>query len=165
MLPVKLRKNFVTNVDEILHLVNQHDNKFVSRKEGKYKFENKHGDSNMFSLFDTEMNDELKAAIFKTMPKEEMRIPPSSVTINKYLPGSYLPKHRDCAGMYWKFQLVFLTSEKPHLMVYTEDGQGHLVDEEPGALCEMPIDILHEVTEIGKDEAPKYSLVMAWGMG
>lgn len=165
MLPVTLRKDYVTNVDEIMHHVRLHDNKFVSRKEGRFKFENKYGDSNMFSLFDTEMNNEMKEAIFRTMPKEDMRIKPTSVTINKYLPGSYLPKHRDCAGMYWKFQLVFLTSEKPHLMVYTEDGQGHLVEEIPGALCEMPIDILHEVTEIEKGEAPKYSMVMAWSMG
>lgn len=164
MLPVKLRENYMTNVGEVLDLVYKEDSNFVCRKDGEWKFSNIYGESNMHSLFHFKMSEQLKQAIFKTLPKEEMKIPPSSFTINKYLPGAYLPKHRDSAGSYWKFHLIFLTCDQPHLKVYNEQGEGFLVEEKPGALCEMPIDILHEVTEIGKDERPKYSLVLAWGL-
>ena len=38
----------------------------------------------------------------------------------------------------------------------------HLVDEKPGALMDMHISTPHEVTPIGKDEQPKYSLALCW---
>lgn len=165
MCPVKLKENYITNVDEILNLIYQEDCNFVSRKSGQeFEFKNIYGESNMHSLFHFKMSPALQEAIFKTIPKNDMVIPPSSYTINKYLPGAYLPKHRDSAGAYWKFHLIFLTCDKPHLKVYEENGTEWLIEEKPGALAEMPIDILHEVTEIGQDEKPKYSLVMAWGL-
>lgn len=165
MCPVALRDNYITNVDEILNLIYKEDDSFVSRKSGEeYEFKNIHGESNMHSLFDFKMSTQLKEAIFKTIPKKEMVLPPSSFTVNKYLPGAYLPKHRDSAGSYWKFHLIFLTCDKPHLKVYEEDGTEWLIEEKPGALAVMPIDIMHEVTQIGQDEKPKYSLVMAWGL-
>lgn len=165
MCPVKLKENHITNVDEILNLVYKEDTSFVSRKTGEeYEFKNIHGESNMHSLFHFNMSSQLQQAIFKTIPQELMTIPPSSYTINKYLPGAYLPKHRDSAGSYWKFHLIFLTCDKPHLKVFEENGTEWLIEEKPGALAEMPIDILHEVTEIGQHEKPKYSLVMAWGL-
>jgi hypothetical protein len=44
-----------------------------------------------------------------------------------------------------------------------EDNYVDRAEEEPGALLEMPINIEHEVTKIGHDERPKYSLVLSWG--
>lgn len=165
MCPVALKENYITNVDEILELVYKEDSSFVSRRPGQeFEFTNIYGESNMHSLFHFKMSKKLQESIFKTIPKKEMVIPPNSYTINKYLPGAYLPKHRDSAGSYWKFHLIFLTSNKPHLKVYEDNGTEWLIEEKPGALVEMPIDILHEVTEIGQDETPKYSLVMAWGL-
>jgi hypothetical protein len=38
-----------------------------------------------------------------------------------------------------------------------------MVEEKPGMLLEMPINLEHEVTKIEQDENPKYSLVLTWG--
>jgi hypothetical protein len=85
------------------------------------------------------------------------------MTINRYDPGDYLLRHKDSLGGYWKFKLIFLQSDQPHFKYYDDQGIDHLVEEEPGALMDMPIHLEHEVTEIGPTERPKYSLVLAWG--
>jgi hypothetical protein len=59
--------------------------------------------------------------------------------------------------------LIFLRSDKSHFKYYDEQGIGHVVDEKPGAYLDMPVHLEHEVTEIGADEQPKYSLVLTWG--
>ena len=45
---------------------------------------------------------------------------------------------------------------------YDKEGTAHLVDEKPGALMDMHISTPHEVTPIGEDENPKYSLALCW---
>jgi len=74
-----------------------------------------------------------------------------------------LKKHRDSAGGYWKFKLIFLRADAPHFKWYDEDGEGYLVDEEPGMHIDMPVNLPHEVTQIGENERPKYSLALSWG--
>lgn len=158
-----LVSNYCTNVEEILRLVEQESHKFSSREPGAaHEFSTQYGDSRMKTLFYFNMSDELKLAIFKTIPDDIKRV--SSFCINKYEPGDYLRRHKDSAGAYWKFKLVFLQSDRPHFKWYDRDNNGHLVREEPGALLEMPIDLEHEVTLIEADETPKYSLVLAWSM-
>ena len=155
-------ENYCTNVDEIIKLAEEQLDDFEPRGIGeKFEFSTQYGDSRMKSLFHFKMKDELKDAIFKTIP--EKRITVDKIVINRYEPGDYLVKHTDHMQGCWKFNLVFLRCDKPHLKWYDEDNKGHLVDEIPGALFEMPITTPHEVTEIGQDERPKYSLVLIWG--
>jgi hypothetical protein len=162
MSQVKLVKNYLTNVDEILELVDQHLDKFSSRSpDATNKFVTQYGPTKMKSLFGFNMSEELMSAIFKTIPDNRKFV--DSVTINRYEPGDYLPRHRDSSGGYWKFKLIFLRSDKPHFTWYDDTGTAHLVDEQPGAHLEMPIHIEHEVTRIDDSERPKYSLVLAWG--
>jgi hypothetical protein len=59
--------------------------------------------------------------------------------------------------------LIFLRSDRPHFAWYDKTGAQHLVEEKPGMLLEMPINLEHEVTKIEQDENPKYSLVLTWG--
>lgn len=162
MYQVKQVENYCTNVDEIIKLAEKYSDRFSSRTENDtYKFQTQHGVSNMKSMFHFKMPEELKEAIWKTIPEDKTFV--SSFVINKYEAGDYLPRHKDSIGSYWKFKLVFLRSDKPHFKWYDKDGNGHLVEEIPGACLDMPIDIEHEVTQIEKDEKPKYSLVLAWG--
>lgn len=164
MYQVNLVTDYCKNVEEIIELAEQQLDDFSSREENsRYEFHTSYGKSKLKSLFHFNMNPELKDAIFKTIPEDRRFV--TSYTINRYEPGDYLPKHKDSIGGYWKFKLVFLRSDKPHFKWYDNEGSGHLVEEVPGAYLEMPIDIVHEVTEIEPDEQPKYSLVLAWGEG
>lgn len=162
MYQVKLVKNYLTNVDEILNLVEKHKDKFSSRSpDAVNKFVTNYGSSKMKSLFKINMSDELLDAIFKTIPDNRKFV--DSVTINRYDPGDYLVRHKDSSGGYWKFKLIFLKSDKDHFKWYDEAGKSYLVNEEPGAYLDMPIHLEHEVTIIEENENPKYSLVLAWG--
>ena len=165
MSQVNLVKNYITNVDEILALAEKEADNFSLRQPGTaYNFATSYGESNMKSLFHFNMSKELLEAIFKTLPNADKVPRPDSIVINRYDPGDFLPRHKDSIGAYWKFKLIYLQSDKPHFKWFDKENNGHMVEEEPGALLQMPIDLEHEVTEIGKDERPKYSLVLAWGM-
>lgn len=162
-----LEENYITNVDEIIELAEQEINSFSSReKDQVYAFVNsKHGPSKLHSLLHRNMSDKLKAAILKTIRPEELEIPPDDLQINRYGPGSFLARHIDAAGKFWKFQLVFLRSDKPHLKVYSSKyPDGKLIEEKPGALFHMPLHLEHEVTLIEENEKPKYSLIIAWSI-
>ena len=162
MYQVKQIENYCTNADEIISLAEKYSDLFSSRtKSDKYEFKTKYGVSHMKSMFGFRMPEELQDAIWKTVP--EVRRFAHSVTLNKYEPGDYLPRHKDSIGSYWKFKLVFLRSDKPHFKWYDKNNNGHLVSEIPGACLDMPIDLEHEVTKIEEHEKPKYSLVFAWG--
>jgi hypothetical protein len=162
MSQVKLIRNYLTNVDEIISLAEKHRDKFSSRTEtDTYDFKTSYGSSKLKSLFHFNMDDELKSAITRTIPDDARFI--TSMTINRYDPGDYLLRHRDSIGGYWKFKLIFLQSEKPHFKYFDDSGTEHIVEEEPGAYVDMPIHLEHEVTEIGLNEKSKYSLVLAWG--
>jgi hypothetical protein len=160
-----LEENYITNVDEILELVELEKEYFSDRGEGKEsEFSSKrYGPSKLFTLFDKDMSGKLKDAIFKTIDPKHLEIPPDKVVINRYEPGGYLVRHRDMAGRYWKFQLIFLRTDKPHLKIYNDKyPEGKLIEEKPGALFHMPLSLEHEVTLIEDNERAKYSLVMAW---
>lgn len=162
MSQVNLVQNYLTNPEEIINLAEQQLSDFSSRGENEpYKFTTAYGTSKMKSLFSFKMSKELQDAIFKTIPDDKRFV--TSYTINRYEAGDYLLRHKDSAGGYWKFKLIFLRSDKPHFKWYDENGEGHLVEESPGSHLEMPIHLEHEVTEIGQEEQPKYSLVLAWG--
>ena len=165
MSPVNLVKNYITNADEIVRLAEQELDKFSIRAPGhKFNFITQYGDSNMKSLFHFNMSKGLLNTILNALPKEDRYPEPDSIVINRYDPGNFLLRHRDSIGGYWKFKLIFLRSDKPHFKWFDENDQGHLVEEEPGALLQMPINLEHEVTLIDNDEKPKYSLVLAWGV-
>jgi hypothetical protein len=162
MSQVKLIKGYLKNAEEIVKLAEKEKNKFSFRaKDEKYNFSTEYGDSHMKSLFYFDMSEELKEAIFKTLPEKDKTA--DAFVINRYDPGDYLQRHKDSIGGYWKFKLIYLQSDKPHFIWYDNDGKANLVEEEPGAYLEMPIDIEHEVTKIGQNESPKYSLVLSWG--
>ena len=162
MYQVNLVKNYLTNSDEIISLAERHLDRFSDRQPGKrYNFSTAYGDSKLKSLFHFNMDRDLIDAIFSTIPDDKKTI--TSFTINRYDPGDYLLRHRDSAGGYWKFKLIFLRSDRPHFQWFDDQGNSYLVDEEPGAYLEMPIHLEHAVTEIEQDERPKYSLVLAWG--
>lgn len=158
---IELITGYLTNPEEIVELCDRHRSKFTLRAEGeKYNFSTPYGNSNMKSMFYYDMPEELRAAIFKTLPKQDLTA--DSYVINRYDPGDFLPRHKDSQGAYWKFKLIFLQSDAPHFAYYVND-QMHLVNEVPGALLKFPIDMDHEVTKIDDWERPKYSLVLAWG--
>lgn len=161
-----LEENYITNVDEILEICEANKDKFLSRGVGaRNEFKgNRYGPSKLFTLFDKDMPPELKEAINKTIKDpEHHELLPDHYVINRYDPGSFLATHKDSAGKFWKFKLVFLRSDKPHLKIYNEKyPDGKLIEEKPGALFHIPLSLEHEVTQIGEDERPKYSLVMGW---
>jgi hypothetical protein len=162
-----LEENYITNVDEIVTLAEAENHKFANRAKGNYhEFVNeRYGPSKLYTLFYHQMSEPLKEAVIRTINPEHLELPPDLYIINRYDPGGYLVRHRDMAGKHWKFQLIFLRSDKPHLKVYNEKyPEGKLIDEKPGALFHMPLSLEHEVTEIGQDERPKYSLVMSWNI-
>ena len=65
-----LIENFITNTDEILELVKKHEDKFSSRAKGdEFEVNLKYGPSKFHSMFHFNMPDELKEAIFRTMPE------------------------------------------------------------------------------------------------
>lgn len=163
MYRVNLVKNYIKNVDEIIQLAEKEKDNFSNRSPGNlYNFSTQYGDSCLKSLFMFNMSDNLKSAIFKTLSNEDKKA--QTITLNRYDPGDFLLRHRDSVGEYWKFKLIFLRSDRPHFKWYDADGTGHLVNEEPGAYLEMPIQLEHEVTKIEQDEQPKYSLVLSWGI-
>lgn len=161
---IYLIENFITNTDEILELVKKHEDKFSSRAKGdEFEVNLKYGPSKFHSMFHFNMPDELKEAIFRTMPEEVLMMPPDEYCINRYMPGSFMARHSDICGSFYKFYLIFLQSDKPHFKYYNEEHpEGVLVEEKPGSRFEMPIELEHEVVEIGPDERPKISLVMSW---
>ena len=164
MASVSLIENYITNVDEVLQLLEKHADKFSIREPGYANdFKNKHGSSKFKSLFYYNTPEDLKEAIFRTMPEEVHMMPPDEFCFNKYEPGSYLQRHTDICGQFYKFDLIFLQSDKPHLKYFNEEyPDGILIEEKPGALCSMPIDMEHEVTQIGLEERPKISFVRSW---
>jgi len=162
MYQVNLVKNYLTNVEEVLSLVKKYEDKFsVRTSETKHRFDTRYGESSLKSMFYYNMPDDLKEAIFRTIPDKIDDV--TSFTINRYDPGDYLPRHRDSIGGYWKFKLIFLDSEQSHFQWFDENGIPHLVEEAPGAFLDMPIFLEHEVTKINNNERPKYSLVLSWG--
>ena len=162
MSQVNLIENYCSNPSEIVELAEKYSDKFSTRTDGdKFQFKTKYGKSNMKSMFHINMPKDLLDTIWKTIPEDRTFV--ESVTLNRYDPGDYLPRHKDSIGSYWKFKLIFLQSDKPHFKWYDKEGNSYLIDEKPGAVVDMPIDLEHEVTEIGQDERPKYSLVLAWG--
>jgi len=162
MSQVNIQLNYLTNVDEVIKLADEHAEQFSIRSANKTDdFTTAYGSSSLKSLYSAFMSQELKDAIFKTIPDDIRFV--DSFTINRYDPGDYLKRHRDSAGGYWKFKLIFLQSGAPHFQWFDENGEGHLITEEPGSLLDMPINLEHEVTQIGENEKSKYSLVLAWG--
>ncbi len=162
---IELIDNYVTNVDEILEEVYKHPaSAFKDRADesGLYKFNTMDGKgASMCTMMYHSFSPKLKELCVKTV--DFGRFPkPTEVAINRYLPGSYLGKHRDGAGRYWKFQLIFLQSTRSHFTWYDKEDRPHLVEEIPGRGLEMPLHIVHESTEIGLDEEDKYSMVFVW---
>lgn len=162
-----LQENFITNVDEIIELAEKEKDSFSNRSPGnKDEFKNdRYGPSQLYTLFYYNMSKELKEAIFKTIDKDHIEIMPDTFCINRYDPGCYLARHKDHTGGYYKFNLIFLRTDKPHLKIYNSKyPDGLLIEEKPGALFKMPLSLEHEVTMIESDERPKYSLVLTWNL-
>jgi hypothetical protein len=162
---VELMDNYVTNVEAILEEVYQHPSSaFKDRSDatGLYKFNTICGKgASMSTMMYRSFSPRLKELCVETV--DFGKFPrPTEIAINKYLPGSYLGKHRDGAGQYWKFQLIFLKSTKSHFTWYDKEDTPHLIEEIPGRGVEMPLHIVHESTEIGTDEEDKYSMVFVW---
>lgn len=159
----KIVENYITNVDEIMLKVKEHEEKgkFTFRGiGGEENHGTKYGESHFSSLFQRDMDTDLIETIWETIPNERKWC--SQVVINKYAPGDWLVKHQDSAGGYWKFKLVYLTEGKPHFKYWDGEDREHLVQEKKGAMFDMPIDTWHEVTKMEKDEDPKYSLCLIW---
>jgi hypothetical protein len=162
MIAVSCVKNYCKNVDAIINMAEKYSDKFFDRRTGEeYNFSTAYGDSQIKSMFRWNMPEELKELIYESLPAEDKSC--DGFVVNRYDPGDYLLRHKDSAGGYWKFKLIFLRSDRPHFAWYDENNQQHLVEEEPGMLFTMPINLEHEVTEIQQDEQPKYSLVLTWG--
>jgi len=160
-----LQENYITNVDEIIELAEKDKDKFTNRGENStHEIHSPgYGTSKLYSLWMHNMSDELKQAILKTLPPEDQELPPDDMLINRYVPGDFLVRHRDVANRCWKFLLVFLRSDKPHLKVYNDKyPEGKLIEEKPGSIFHFPINLEHEVTVIGENERPKYSLILTW---
>lgn len=162
---IELIDNYVTNVDEILEEVYKHPPEaFKSRSGGSelYRFNTMCGKgASMYTMMYSSFSDRLKDLCVETV--NFGRFPkPTEVAINRYVPGSYLGKHKDGAGRYWKFQLIFLKSTKSHFTWYDRDDNPHLVEEVPGRCVEMPLHIAHESTALAPDEEDKYSMVFVW---
>jgi len=162
----KVVENYITNVDEIMELVKEHEKqgKFTFRgKGGSEKHGTMYGESHFSSLFQKDMDDNLVNTIWKTVDIDEKNKNwCSQLVVNKYAPGDWLVRHQDSQGGYWQFKLVFLTEGKPHFKYWDDDEVEHLVQEKKGAMFDMPIRTWHEVTKIETDEDPKYSLCLIW---
>lgn len=162
---IQLLDNYVTNVDDILEEVGRHPPsafKIRSEESEFYEFRTICGKgATMYSLMYHCFSPQLKKLCVETVDFGKFP-PPDEVVINRYPPGSYLGKHRDGAGKYWKFQLIFLKSSKSHFTWYDRENNAHLVEEVPGRGLEMPLNIVHESTEISPEEGDKYSMVFIW---
>tara|TARA_B100000900_G_scaffold233431_1_gene198201 strand:- start:13386 stop:13898 length:513 start_codon:yes stop_codon:yes gene_type:complete len=159
----EVKENFITNVDDIMELVEKHelDNKFTNRGiGGTDKHATIYGESCFASLYEKDMEEELVETVWKTIPDERQWC--SQIVVNRYQPGDWLIRHQDSAGGYWKFKLVFLTEGKPHFKYWDKEEKEHLVQEKKGAMFEMPISTWHEVTKIKENEDNKYSLCLIW---
>jgi len=157
-------ENYITNVDEIMQKVKEHEaeGKFTFRGTGGKELHNTaYGESHFSSLFQRDMSNELIETVWKTIPEEDRKWC-SQIVVNKYEPGDYLVRHQDSQGGYWRFKLIYLTEGKPHFKYWDADENEHLVQEKKGAMFKMPIETWHEVTEIEQGEEPKYSLVLIW---
>ena len=162
---IKLLDNYVSNVDKILEEVYLHPpSAFKTRSEESefYRVKTICGKgATMYSIMYHFFSPRLKELCVETV--DFGKFPhPDEIVINKYPPGSYLGKHRDGAGKYWKFQLIFLKSTKSHFTWYDREDNAHLVEEIPGRGLEMPVNIVHESTVIAPDEEDKYSMVFIW---
>lgn len=160
---IKLLNNYVTNVEEILEEIYKLPKAiFKNRAEGSYKFSTlcKKG-ATMSTIMYNSFPPELKKACVKTVDFFPFS-PPTEIAINWYPPGSYLGKHKDGIGRYWKFQLIFLKSTRSHFTWYDGKDNPHLVEEVPGSGLEMPLNIIHESTPLLPDEEDKYSMVFIW---
>lgn len=162
---IKIIDNYITNVDEILEEVYKHpDSAFKNRadKSSPYKFNTTDGKGAlMYTMMYGSFSDKLKELCVKTVDFKNFFLP-TEIAINKYPPGSFLGKHKDGTGKYWRFQLIFLKSTRSHFTWYDEEDKPHLVDEIPGRGIEMPLHIKHESTVIDLDEETKYSMVFVW---
>ena len=112
-------ENYMTNVDEVMLLIEKYDHLFKAR-EGSKTFYTNYGDSSLSQLHYYDMPQDLTEAIFKTIPvKWTTRL---NYCVNKYMPGDHIPRHKDSDGSYWMFKLIFLRSDKPHFkycLLYT----------------------------------------------
>lgn len=159
---VSLIPDYCKNADRIVELAEKYEDKFFVRKPGEqYNFVTAYGESSLKSMFRWDMPEDLKELVKASLPEDDLDC--DGFCINRYDPGDYLKRHRDSVGGYWKFKLIFLRADAPHFKWYDEKGEGHLVEELPGMLCDMPVNLLHEVTQIGENERPKYSLALSWG--
>ena len=151
----------MSNADEVMTLVKKHEDKFRVR-DGGQSFRTDYGDARLKQIHQDFMPEELREAIFRTIPiKWTDRL---NYCINKYEAGDYIPRHKDSNGGYWMFKLVFLSSDKPHFKYWDEQDNAHMVAEKPGAMFNMRLGTPHAVTEISKDENPKYSLCIMQGI-
>ena len=154
-------ENYMTNVDEVMLLIEKYNHLFKAR-EGSKTFYTNYGDSSLSQLHYYDMPQDLTEAIFKTIPvKWTTRL---NYCVNKYMPGDHIPRHKDSDGSYWMFKLIFLRSDKPHFKYWDEKGVEHLVKEKPGSLFNMKLGTPHAVTKIGADESPKYSICIMQGL-
>lgn len=162
---VNITDNYVTNIDEILEEVGkQSPSSFKDRNDDKgfYKYNTLCGKgATLYTMMYHSFSSKLKELCVKTVDFGRFS-PPTEIAINKYPPGSWLGKHKDGVGRYWKFQLIFLKSTRSHFTWYDENNNPHLVEEIPGRMVEMPLHIIHESTLIGLDEEDKYSMVFVW---
>jgi len=164
---VILHKNFISNSDEIIQKAERESFNYKSRAKGaEYEFNNeRYGACVMESMFSKDMSKDLIDTILSTIDIKKWfnDLLPDEIVLNKYKPGCFLPKHVDSFGMYWKFMLVFLRSDKSHLKLYSDDKpEGFLVEESPGSYVEMPLSMAHEVVPIEEGERDRYSLVFIW---
>jgi len=163
---LKIIDNYVNNVNEILFEVKKPeiDKLFASRAvdavgTGFRTLDGKN--STMYTLFGFEMPNYLKKICIETV---DFKIfPEPYVCINKYPPGSWLGKHKDGPGAYWKFQLIFLQSTKSHFTWYDIEDNPYLVEEIPGRCVNLPLHVVHESTILEQHEDTKYSMVFTWG--
>lgn len=163
MSKVSLIPDYCKNVNEIISLAEKYEDEFFVRAPGEeFNFVTAYGESSLKSMFRWNMPEDLKELIYESLPEEDRSC--DGFCINRYDPGDYLKKHRDSAGGYWKFKLIFLRADAPHFKWYDDETEiGYLVDEKPGMLIDMPVNLPHEVTKIGDNERPKFSLALSWG--
>jgi len=160
---IKTIDNYLSNYNEIIELAENESDKFSIRQQGRLdNFETKYGSSSLKSLFYYNASEKLQEAVWRTLPYSKNER--GEFVINRYDPGDYLLRHRDSQGLYWKFQLIFLRSDKNHFVWYDENNVENLIEEKPGMMLDMPLHIEHEVTKIDDNERPKYSLVLYWGL-
>jgi hypothetical protein len=161
---VTIENNFLENADEVLNIIQQEEHNFASRNKGsKYEIASTYGSSSLKTLFQYLVtSSDLENAVFKTL-KDKYEFLPDSWMINKYVPGDYLVRHTDEVSNTWKIDLIILRSDAPHFKFYTQEfPQGKMIEELPGTKISMPIDTEHEVTMVGEDERPRYTLVLLW---